>query len=93
MDRAPGWSVRLKLTLSYAAFIMVAGALLLGAKLWRPAYPLVIPITLTIMGSCVTQGAMAGPPYRSTGQACHLSPCQPDKRDRTSRLTAGEVAR
>jgi two-component system sensor histidine kinase VanS len=30
MDRAPGLSVRLKLTLSYAAFLMVAGALLLG---------------------------------------------------------------
>ncbi len=31
MDRAPGLSVRLKLTLSYAAFLMVAGALLLAA--------------------------------------------------------------
>src|SRR5581483_1082591 len=31
MDRAPGMSVRLKLTLSYAGFLMVAGALLLGA--------------------------------------------------------------
>jgi two-component system, OmpR family, sensor histidine kinase VanS len=31
MDRAPGWSVRLKLTLSYAGFLMIAGALLLGA--------------------------------------------------------------
>ncbi|MGH9091300.1 MAG: sensor histidine kinase [Acidimicrobiales bacterium] len=31
MDRAPGWSVRLKLTVSYAGFLMVAGALLLGA--------------------------------------------------------------
>ena len=30
MDRAPGMSVRLKLTLSYAAFVMLAGALLLG---------------------------------------------------------------
>ena len=30
MDRAPGLSVRLKLTLSYAAFLMVAGALLLS---------------------------------------------------------------
>jgi two-component system sensor histidine kinase VanS len=29
MDRAPGFSVRLKLTLSYAAFLMLAGALLL----------------------------------------------------------------
>ncbi|MYS17454.1 HAMP domain-containing sensor histidine kinase [Streptomyces sp. SID4982] len=31
MDRAPGPSVRLRLTLSYAAFLMVAGALLLAA--------------------------------------------------------------
>ncbi|MFZ0248524.1 MAG: HAMP domain-containing sensor histidine kinase [Acidimicrobiales bacterium] len=31
MDRASGLSVRLKLTLSYAGFVMVAGALLLGA--------------------------------------------------------------
>lgn len=33
MDRAPGLSVRLKLTLSYAAFLMVAGGLLL-AVVW-----------------------------------------------------------
>ncbi|MFE4538234.1 sensor histidine kinase [Streptomyces scopuliridis] len=33
MDRAPGLSVRLRLTLSYAAFLMVAGALLL-ATVW-----------------------------------------------------------
>jgi two-component system sensor histidine kinase VanS len=31
VDRTPGMSVRLKLTLSYAGFLMVAGALLLGA--------------------------------------------------------------
>ena len=31
MDRAPGLSVRLKLTLSYAGFLMLAGALLLVA--------------------------------------------------------------
>lgn len=31
MDRSPGVSVRLKLTLSYAGFLMVAGALLLAA--------------------------------------------------------------
>jgi two-component system sensor histidine kinase VanS len=31
VDRAPGVSVRLKLTLSYAGFLMVAGALLLAA--------------------------------------------------------------
>ena len=33
MDRAPGLSVRLKLTLSYAGFVMLAGALLL-ATVW-----------------------------------------------------------
>src|SRR6185437_9925924 len=31
VDRAPGLSVRLKLTLSYAAFLMLAGALLIAA--------------------------------------------------------------
>ncbi|HEY1740924.1 MAG TPA: two-component sensor histidine kinase, partial [Acidimicrobiia bacterium] len=31
MNREPGVSVRLKLTLSYAGFLMVAGATLLGA--------------------------------------------------------------
>ncbi len=31
MDRAPGLSVRLKLTVSYAGFVMLAGALLLAA--------------------------------------------------------------
>jgi two-component system, OmpR family, sensor histidine kinase VanS len=31
MDRSPGLSLRLKLTLSYAGFLMLAGALLLGA--------------------------------------------------------------
>ena len=31
MDRAPGLSARLKLTLSYAGFVMLAGALLLSA--------------------------------------------------------------
>ena len=30
MDRQPGMSVRLKLTLSYAGFLMLAGVLLLG---------------------------------------------------------------
>ena len=31
MDRAPGLSVRLKLTLSYAGFLMLTGAVLLAA--------------------------------------------------------------
>ena len=33
MDREPGMSVRLKLTLSYAGFLMLAGGLLL-AVVW-----------------------------------------------------------
>ena len=45
MDRAPGLSVRLKLTLSYAGFLVIAGALLLAlwAVLWRylPQAPIV----------------------------------------------------
>ncbi|HWE56725.1 MAG TPA: HAMP domain-containing sensor histidine kinase [Acidimicrobiales bacterium] len=31
MDRSPGWSVRLKLTISYAGSVVVAGVLILGA--------------------------------------------------------------
>ena len=45
MDRAPGLSVRLKLTLSYAGFIMLAGAVLLVAgyfSLSRGVHPGVI---------------------------------------------------
>src|SRR5947208_4732421 len=45
VDRAPGLSVRLKLTLSYAAFVMLAGALLLAAgyfSLSRGVHPGVI---------------------------------------------------
>nr|WP_308801930.1 HAMP domain-containing sensor histidine kinase [Streptomyces polyasparticus] len=34
MPRQPGWSVRLKLTLSYAGFLVLAGALLLAAIGW-----------------------------------------------------------
>ncbi|MDX6407034.1 MAG: two-component system, OmpR family, sensor histidine kinase VanS [Gaiellaceae bacterium] len=45
MNRAPGLSVRLKLTLSYAAFLMLAGAVLLAAgyfSLSRGVHPGVI---------------------------------------------------
>src|SRR5437764_7600067 len=45
VDRAPGLSVRLKLTLSYAGFIMLAGAVLLAAgyfSLSRGVHPGVI---------------------------------------------------
>ena len=38
MDRPPGFSVRLKLTLSYAGFLMVAGALMLAAA-WVAGQP------------------------------------------------------
>ena len=38
MERAPGLSVRLKLTLSYAGFLMLAGALLLAAA-WFAGQP------------------------------------------------------
>jgi two-component system, OmpR family, sensor histidine kinase VanS len=38
VDRAPGLSVRLKLTLSYASFLMLAGALMLAAA-WLAGQP------------------------------------------------------
>ena len=38
MDRAPGLSVRLKLTLSYAGFLMLAGLLMLAAA-WLAGQP------------------------------------------------------
>src|SRR4029453_7421199 len=38
VDRAPGLSVRLKLTLSYAGFLMLAGALMLAAA-WFAGQP------------------------------------------------------
>ena len=37
MARQPGLSVRLKLTLSYAGFLMLAGALLLAVGVGVPA--------------------------------------------------------
>lgn len=58
MDRAPGLSVRLKLTLSYAGFLMVAGALLL-AVVWVFLLRYVPEVTTT----AVPSGAPgAGPP-------------------------------
>lgn len=48
MDRAPGLSVRLKLTLSYAGFLMLAGALLLALWVILMRYfshaPIIAPI-------------------------------------------------
>ncbi|MGP4087491.1 sensor histidine kinase [Streptomyces sp. KR55] len=55
VDRAPGLSVRLKLTLSYAAFLMLAGALLLAA-VWLfllryvPERALIDPTTTDLHG-------------------------------------------
>ena len=36
------------------------GALLLGQELWRPAYHLVIPFTISVMASCFADGFQAG---------------------------------
>ena len=36
------------------------GTLLLGRQLWRPAYGLVLPYTLSVMGGCLIGGATAG---------------------------------
>jgi two-component system sensor histidine kinase VanS len=55
VDRAPGLSVRLKLTLSYAGFLMVAGALLLAA-VWMfllryvPERALIVPTGTDLHG-------------------------------------------
>jgi len=36
------------------------GTLLLGKQLWRPAYGLVLPYTISVMGGCLIGGATAG---------------------------------
>jgi O-antigen/teichoic acid export membrane protein len=36
------------------------GMLLLGRQLWRPAYRLVLPYTISVMGGCLISGATAG---------------------------------
>lgn len=36
------------------------GSLLLGKQLWRPAYELVLPYSISVMGGCLTDGAVAG---------------------------------
>jgi two-component system sensor histidine kinase VanS len=57
VDRAPGLSVRLKLTLSYAGFLMVAGALMLAAMWWS---------LLRYIPDGVIYGGLPGfPPHRS----------------------------
>jgi len=52
------------LSLGWGAVLLVAmprgaGHLILGS-LWRPAYPLVVPATLTVMSSCASTGALVG---------------------------------
>jgi two-component system, OmpR family, sensor histidine kinase VanS len=61
MDRAPGLSVRLKLTLSYAGFLMLAGALLLAA-VWVFLLRYVPDRALIVPGSTDTHGVF---PIRS----------------------------
>ncbi len=43
------------------------GNLLLGKQLWYPAYRLVLPFTISVMGGCVISGATAG--LRALGAA------------------------
>jgi O-antigen/teichoic acid export membrane protein len=50
--------------LTWGAVLLVAlphglGGLLLG-RIWRPAYPLVLPLTISVGGACVSAGATAG---------------------------------
>jgi two-component system, OmpR family, sensor histidine kinase VanS len=62
MDRAPGVSVRLKLTLSYACFLMVAGALLI-AVVWVFLLRYV-PDQATYLGARRAPGNALDPPPR-----------------------------
>jgi O-antigen/teichoic acid export membrane protein len=50
--------------LAWGVVLLVAlprglGDWLLGSK-WRPTYPLVLPLTISVLGSCVTAGASGG---------------------------------
>ena len=70
MDRAPGLSVRLKLTLSYAGFLVIAGAVLLAlwVVLWRylPTAPIVRDTRAGIGGAFFPGRSL---PQRDFGQA------------------------
>jgi two-component system sensor histidine kinase VanS len=66
VDRDPGWSVRLKLTLSYAGFIMLAGALLLGV-VWMFLLRYVPDNSLII-----AHGGNRGPGHESPGRLALL---------------------
>ena len=75
MDRAPGLSVRLKLTISYAGFLMLAGALLL-AVVWvfllrdLPVIPGGVLERSVLLRTFVGRGCGAGVPagVRSAGR-------------------------
>jgi len=60
VDRAPGLSVRLKLTLSYAGFLMLAGVLLL-AVVWLFLLRYVPPDAVTIPGGRVPHNPIDSP--------------------------------
>ncbi|MDR2985468.1 MAG: hypothetical protein LBV34_11570, partial [Nocardiopsaceae bacterium] len=51
---ALSWGIVLQIALP-----MGAGQLVLRS-LWRPTYPLVLPVTIWVMGACMTVGASAG---------------------------------
>ena len=70
MDRAPGLSVRLKLTLSYAGFLMLAGVLLLAA-VWEFSLRSVIIVlafllAFGLLGGWILAGRMLAPLTRIT---------------------------
>ena len=75
MDRAPGLSIRLKLTLSYAGFLMLAGALLLAAvrvflpRLMRPGSNIIMvsfllrdftPVAAIVLAFLLVFGLLGG---------------------------------
>ena len=72
MDRAPGLSVRLKLTLSYAGFLMVAGVLLL-AVVW-------VFLLRYVPDVIYTPGDTPGCSYPTAPTSCAPSPRRPPQR-------------
>jgi hypothetical protein len=84
MDRAPGLSVRLKLTLSYAGFLMLAGALLLAA-VWAfllryvPDRALIVPggtdLSAGVFPSGITSCAFSLRGQPLSGRSCWCSVC------------------
>ena len=70
MDRAPGFSVRLKLTLSYAGFLVLAGALLLAlwvVLMWIFPHAPIIRATRSGIGGAFAPGR--SPTQQAFGQA------------------------